>query len=153
MNLFERINFLSLVVISSIVTSCNHSDSPTEPDDKQVDIESELDPTVEPQIDSKVDSVNCLNDSFIENLETGWESGYKDPRLAMNGFSYESSRNIKNGKERIFKNYQFGTELRISKVEYPDGETFFSVIYQVTPEQLQCFEESLNNFPHFQLKI
>ena len=62
------------------------------------------------------------------------------------------NRNIKNGKERIFKNYQFGTELRISKVEYPDGETFFLVIYQIIPEQLQCFEENLNNSPHFELK-
>ena len=89
MNLFERIAILSVVVISFMSTSCRHSETPTESGDKQFDVESKLDPTNEPQIDSVVDSVNCLNDSFIENLETGWRSDHKDPRLEKKGFSYE----------------------------------------------------------------
>ncbi len=151
MNLFERISILTVVVTSIIITSCNSSDSPLDSGDKQMDVQSESgsdSSAIEPQ----VDPVFCLKESFIENLETGWRSGYKDRRLAKKGFSYESIKNIKNGKERIFKNYRFHTELRISNVESPDGETLFSVNYQVTPEQLKCFEENLNTSSGFQFE-
>lgn len=151
MNLFERLSILTVVVTSVIITSCNSSDSSLDSGDKQMDVQSESE-SDSSAIEPLVDSVFCLKESFIENLETGWRSGYKDHRLAKKGFSYESIRNIKNGKERIFKNHQFKTELRISNVESPDGETFFSVNYQVTPEQLKCFEENLKTSSGFQFE-
>lgn len=97
------------------------------------------------QENSIIDSVTCLDVTFIENLESSWTSGYKDPRLAKKGFSYETTRTIEYGKEKTFENYTSQKQLKISNVEYPDGETFFTVKYQVTSEQMECLEKSLPN--------
>src|SRR5690606_28158214 len=132
---------------------CDGSDTPLVARDKEILPESEKDSSAsKAQLNSHMDSVLCLDESFIENLETAWISDNIEPKLAKKGFRYTSSRKIRNGTENMFKNYRFNTTIKVSKVKDLDGETFFSVHCQVTTEQQQCFEESINNSPRYQLR-
>lgn len=136
--------FIAFIVLQ-LTTGCNstNSDNYTEnPSEVQSDLDTN---TIDPLEDSIIDTVTCLDVSFVENLESGWTSGYKDPRLAFKGFSYKTMRTIEYGKEKIFENYTSQKQLKISNIEYPDGETVFTVKCQVTPKQLECFVQSIPN--------
>lgn len=90
----------------------------------------------------------CLELSFIEDLESSWESSYKDNSLPLKGFVRIQSNAVENGQEIAFENKQLNNHLTISKFEYADGDELFQVEYVVQPEQINCIEEQLkaNNY-------
>ena len=99
-------------------------------------------------LDSKEIDYTCLELSFIEDLESSWESSYKDSSLPLKGFVRIQSGPVENGHEIVFENKQQKNQLKISKLKYGDGEESFYVEYLVQPKQLLCLEEQLkeNNY-------
>lgn len=96
--------------------------------------------------DSDSVSVNCLDIKFIEGLEASWKSSYKDNRLALKGFVYDSDRDSGDARIKVFKNHSFGSELILSISTYPDGSTNFAIKYVLTDEEyLRCFVNSLDS--------
>lgn len=97
------------------------------------------------QIDSEqhIDTVTCLDISFVERLESGLESEYKDGRLEKMGYKQITSNSTENGQEITFEN-RMKNRLIISKSHYPDGEISFKVEYFVDSSQLMCMENQLN---------
>lgn len=136
--------YITTIILGLIVMGCTDSNSSNQYTEDSSEDQSALDTnTVEAQEDSIVDTVTCLNISFIESLESGWTNGYANTRLAEKGFSYQSTRNIENGEEKTFENHALNTQLKLAKIEFPDRETLFIATYQVTADQLTCFEEGL----------
>jgi hypothetical protein len=83
--------------------------------------------------------VKILDIQFIENLESGWRSSYKDTRLVDKGFvtSPSSSDDLK------FKNL-YDNSLVISNSETSDGASSFKVVYVINSNQLTAFNNSLS---------
>ena len=132
------------------LTGCENSGSPVSESDELSDDVSTVQRVNKADATDPIpdnDTITCLDISFIEKLETGLESGYKDTRLIKQGFEKVSSRKIENGKEMIFENHQ-KNRLKISKSVYTDGETTFKVEYLIDSSQLKCMENQLkqNNY-------
>src|SRR3989344_2881129 len=80
-------------------------------------------------LDSKEIDYTCLELSFIEDLESSWESSYKDSSLPLKGFVRIQSGPVENGHEIVFENKQQKNKLKISKLKYGYGEESFYVEY------------------------
>lgn len=91
-----------------------------------------------------------LEIDFIEALESGWSSSYKDSRLMQKGFSRTTGGS---GENIAFKHSESGNALLISKLIVPDGATAFTVSYSFSAAQLHDIKSSIKNFYELKSKV
>ena len=145
---FPVLPFLSILLL----IGCTNSSSPNTQDNSQLENNpEEKKDTIESRSVTIKDTITCLDIAFIEQLESSWNSTFKDPKLAKKGFRRTTSRTIDYGKEIEFENSAMKTSLQISKSKYPDGEGSFSVHYFINPFQLDCLKKQLNNNDNYKI--
>ncbi|PHR30934.1 MAG: hypothetical protein COA38_09400 [Fluviicola sp.] len=135
---------VKLLVIALIFTSCGDSNSIPKVDSENVEFESDSLKT-KIETSNKEDSLNevdisFLDISFIENLEFSWESTYRNAKLAIKGFTRKSNGSV---EEKVFENKILGNKLVLSKVNFPEGGSRFSVTYTLNKKQFDQFTTSL----------
>jgi hypothetical protein len=139
----SKIIFFTLLIL---IVSCNNSGSPELQDTKQLNIEKlnhEKNISIIDNTDSILDTITCLDISFIEALEFEWENSYGDSMLTKKGFVNQSSNMINHGKEIIFVNKILENKIKLVKLEFLDGEICFKVEYSIKQQQFECFKNSL----------
>ncbi|MCJ8292212.1 MAG: hypothetical protein HRT58_20210 [Crocinitomicaceae bacterium] len=132
------------LVIALIFTSCGDSNPIPKVDSENVEFESDSLKT-KIEASNKEDSLNevdisFLDISFIENLVFSWESTYRNAKLAIKGFTRKSSGST---EEKVFENKILGNKLVLSKVNFPEGGSQFSVTYRLNKKQFDLFTTSL----------
>ena len=142
--------FFGCLVIFFVTISCNDSSSTVlagsdKSHHKQDSIQAHKKEVPIKEDSSIVNEIPVLAIAFIESLESGWDGPYQQSRLAKRGFKLKSTQLVGTRTIFIFENTELDNQIHLGRITYPDGETEFSVKYNVKKEQFYRFKEGLPN--------